>query len=30
VIRGGTPVPPGDALPLTMPAGARPAGPPPE
>ena len=30
VVRGGTPVPPGDALPLTMPAGARPAGPPPE
>lgn len=30
VVRGGTPIPPGDALPLTMPANARPAGPPPE
>jgi hypothetical protein len=28
VVRGGTPVPPGDALPLTLPANARPAGPP--
>lgn len=28
VARGGTPVPPGDALPLTLPANARPAGPP--
>ena len=28
VVRGGTPVPPGDALPLTMPPGARPAAPP--
>jgi len=27
VVRGGTPVPPGDALPLTMPPGARPAAP---
>jgi hypothetical protein len=30
VVRGGTPVPPGDALPLTMPPGARPSGPPPQ
>jgi len=28
VVRGGTPVPPGDALPLTMPPQARPAAPP--
>lgn len=28
VVRGGTPVPPGDALPLTMPPNARPAAPP--
>lgn len=27
VVRGGTPVPPGDALPLTMPPNARPAAP---
>lgn len=29
VVRGGTPVPPGDALPLTLPPNAQPAGPPP-
>jgi hypothetical protein len=30
VVRGGTPVPPGDPLPLTLPPNARAAGPPPE
>jgi hypothetical protein len=30
VVRGGTPVPPGDPLPLTLPPNAQPAGPPPE
>jgi hypothetical protein len=27
VVRGGTPIPPGDALPLTMPPNVEPAGP---